>query len=105
MALERDSNNPVTLSNVGLVYRKLENFEKAVQYFTKEIQALTQNQKEVKSYSSRAYCYVRMSMYLEAIQDYTMALKSDPKNLHYLHNRGICYKKIHEYKKAIEDFT
>lgn len=35
MALERDPDNPVTLSNVGLVYRKLENFEKAVHYFTK----------------------------------------------------------------------
>lgn len=69
------------------------------------MQFLIQNGKEAKSYSSRAYCYVRMSMYQEAIQDYTMALKSDPNNLHYLHNRGICYQKIHEYQKAIYDFT
>lgn len=46
-----------------------------------------------------------MSLYMEAIHDYTMALKSDPNNLHYLHNRGICYQKIHEYQKAINDFT
>lgn len=46
-----------------------------------------------------------MSMYDEAIQDYTQALVADPHNLHYLHNRGICYQKLHQYPKAVEDFT
>jgi hypothetical protein len=40
-------------------------------------------------------------MYHEAIADYTMALKSDPKNLQYLHNRGVCYERIHQYNKAV----
>jgi tetratricopeptide (TPR) repeat protein len=73
-----------------------------VEYFTKEIEI---NGKESKSYSSRAYCFVRMFMYEEAIQDYTQALLTDPNNLHYLHNRGICYQKVHEYEKAVKDFT
>jgi len=46
-----------------------------------------------------------MGLFQEAIQDYTMALKSDPKNLQYLHNRGVCFERIHEYNKAVEDFT
>jgi len=46
-----------------------------------------------------------MSMYEEAIADYTQALLTDPNNLHYLHNRGICYQRLHEYQKAVEDFT
>lgn len=34
-SLERDPNNPITFTNIGLVYRKLENFEKAVEYFSR----------------------------------------------------------------------
>jgi tetratricopeptide (TPR) repeat protein len=48
---------------------------------------------------------VRIGLFHEAIQDYTMALKTDPKNLQYLHNRGVCFERIHEYNKAVEDFT
>jgi len=31
-----------------------------------------------KSHAFRAYCYIRLGMYHEAIDDYTMALKADP---------------------------
>lgn len=58
-----------------------------------------------KSYSYRAYCYVRIGMYAEAVCDYTKALQTDPKNLQYLHNRGVCYERMMEYSKAVEDFT
>jgi tetratricopeptide (TPR) repeat protein len=59
-SLEKDPHNAITFTNIGLVFRKIEKFDKAVEYFTKEIEI---NGKESKSYSSRAYCYVRMSMY------------------------------------------
>ncbi len=54
-----------------------------------------------KSYSFRAYCYVRIGLYAEAVADYTRALVSDPKNLQYLHNRGVCYERLMEYGKAV----
>jgi tetratricopeptide (TPR) repeat protein len=40
-------------------------------------------------------------MYPEAVNDYTKALQSDPKNLQYLHNRGVCYERMLEYSKAV----
>lgn len=37
-SLEKDPENPITFTNVGLVFRKIEKFDKAVEYFTKEIE-------------------------------------------------------------------
>lgn len=66
----------------------MEKFYEAIEYFSKEIEL---NGANSKSYPYRAYCYVRMGQFHEAIADYSMALKSDPKNLQYLHNRGVCF--------------
>ena len=63
------------------------------------------NKENSRSYPSRAYCYVRIGAYNEAIADYTKALENDPKNLQYLHNRGFCYERVAEYEKAIVDFS
>ena len=87
-SLALDPDNPITYSNIGLVYRKMERFSEAIEYFSKEIEL---NSVGSKSYPYRAYCYVRIGLFHEAIQDYTMALKSDSKNLQYLHNRGVCF--------------
>lgn len=76
-ALKYDPTNTVAYSNIGIVYRKMERFEDAIEYFTKEI-ALSLPGEPSKSHAFRAYCYIRLGMYHEAIDDYTMALKIDP---------------------------
>jgi tetratricopeptide (TPR) repeat protein len=37
-ALIYDPSNTVAYSNIGIVYRKMERFEEAIEYFTKEIE-------------------------------------------------------------------
>lgn len=59
-SLTLDPENPVTYSNIGLVYRKMEKYQEAIEYFTKEIELNTINS---KSYPYRAYCYVRIGMF------------------------------------------
>lgn len=34
-SLELDSTNPLTYANIALVYRRLEKYETAIEYFTK----------------------------------------------------------------------
>ena len=69
----------------------MENFEKAIDNYTKELFYSKENQ---KTYNNRAYCYAKLFKYKEAVSDYTNALSVDPKNLHALHNRGICYERL-----------
>lgn len=59
-SMRLDPENPITYSNIGLVYRKMEKYQEAIDYFSKEIQI---NQESSKSFPYRAYCYVRIGMY------------------------------------------
>ena len=58
-----------------------------------------------KSINNRAYCYAKLKMYDEAVNDYTKALSLDTNNIHAMHNRGLCYERLGLYRNAIEDFT
>ena len=59
-SLTLDPENPITYSNIGLVYRKMEKFSEAIEYFSKEIDLNSSNS---KSYPYRAYCYVRTGLF------------------------------------------
>ncbi|MBK1987338.1 tetratricopeptide repeat protein [Sphaerospermopsis aphanizomenoides BCCUSP55] len=56
-------------------------------------------------YLSRADAYVEIKEYKQAINDYTQAIKLDPKNASYYSFRGNAYLKLKEYKQAIDDYT
>jgi len=81
-----------------LVWRKLENFERAIDSYTKELQYSKDNH---KTFNNRAYCYAKIGKYREAVDDYTKALSIDPRNMHALHNRGICYERLGLYRNVI----
>lgn len=51
-----------------------------------------------KTINNRAYCFAKLKMYEEAINDYSKALSIDENNIHSLHNRGICYERMGFYK-------
>jgi len=59
ISLEIDPLNPLTYSNIGLVYRKMDRFSEAIHYFTKEIEL---NENQSKNYPFRAHCYFREGM-------------------------------------------
>ena len=49
LALQYDPNNVIAYCNIGLVYRKLERFEEAIEYFTKEIDIMNKSNNSNKS--------------------------------------------------------
>ena len=56
-------------------------------------------------YFNRAYDNAEKGMHLEAIADYTKAIKIDPKDADAFYNRGISKNSIKDYYGAIEDYT
>lgn len=64
-AIELDGNNPIIYSNRGLVNRKIERFEHAIQDYNNEIKFGPQ--KNIKALNNRAYCFAKMGRYSEAI--------------------------------------
>jgi len=102
-AIELDGSNPIIYSNRGLVYRKMDRFENAIDDYTCEIEYGASN--NVKAFNNRAYCFAKLGHYDEAIADYSTVLKFDELNIHALHNRGISYERLAKYMQAIKDFS
>lgn len=59
-ALEIDATHPIIYSNLGLVYRKLENFEKAIECYSKELEFSVETSKTI---NNRAYCFAKLKAY------------------------------------------
>lgn len=51
-----------------------------------------------------AGAYQKMNQLVDAVFQYTQALKYDPKNMNALVNRGEIYLRLRNYRKAAEDF-
>ena len=57
-AILLDSQNSIIYSNRGLVNRKLERFENAIEDYSNEIKFGPQN--NIKAFNNRAYCYAKL---------------------------------------------
>jgi tetratricopeptide (TPR) repeat protein len=57
-AIELDSQNSIIYSNRGLVNRKLERFEKAIEDYGSEIKHGPPS--NIKAFNNRAYCYAKL---------------------------------------------
>jgi tetratricopeptide (TPR) repeat protein len=62
-AIELDSTNPTIYSNRGLVNRKLEKYEKAVQDYSMELKFCSEPSKNLKALNNRAYCLAKLEKY------------------------------------------
>lgn len=60
-AIELDQSNSIIYSNRGLVNRKLERFEKAIEDYSNEIKYGPPN--NIKAFNNRAYCYAKLGQY------------------------------------------
>ena len=56
-------------------------------------------------YAARGDYHRNLKNYTQAIDDYTQAIKIDPKNPTYYRDRGVAYGKLKNYKQAIDDYT
>ena len=68
-AIKLDNSNPIIYSNRGLVNRKMERFEGAIEDYSNEMKYGTAN--NVKALNNRAYCFAKLGHYHDAINDYS----------------------------------
>ncbi|MBI5599260.1 MAG: tetratricopeptide repeat protein, partial [Deltaproteobacteria bacterium] len=57
------------------------------------------------AYNNRGLAYAKLGDYRQAIEDYTVATRLDPKAARPFNNRGNAYISLKDYKHAVEDFT
>ena len=71
-AISLDSQNAIIYSNRGLVNRKMERFEQAIEDYTNELKYGQPN--NLKAFNNRAYCFAKLGHYQEAIRDYSRVI-------------------------------
>ena len=77
--------DPSGYSNRGYAFRKLGEYESAVEDYS---EAITRHGTgTVRLHNNRAYCLAKLGRYQEAIQDYHAVIKLDRDNVHAYHNR------------------
>ena len=86
----------------GFCFRKMENFEGAIDDYTRAIDVVPNN---ARALNNRAYCFAKKEMYAQAVADYTAVIEIDPLNSHSYHNRGISLDKLGKSDEALSDFS
>ncbi|MDB9453684.1 serine protease [Dolichospermum circinale] len=87
-------NAPYTVQ--GLRYSEFKDNEIMISSYNKSISIV---------YAARGDSHRNLKNYKQAIDDYTQAIKIDPKNPTYYRDRGVAYGKLKNYKQAIDDYT
>jgi tetratricopeptide (TPR) repeat protein len=90
------------LNNIGLIYDKQGDFDKAIDNFTKTIEI---NPNDADAYYNRGIAYGKKGEFDKAIVDFTKAIEINPKYADAYNNRGMAYRKKGELDKAIADYT
>ncbi len=95
-----------TLNNIGLSYRLLNNYDKAIELYR---QSILHNPKFANAHLNLGIAYYNVKQPNKAIESYLTAIKCMPDNVDTYYNLGNAYKQIHKnelaqeaYKKAIE---
>ena len=85
-----------------------DNKEKAIEYYTKAIEAYTSDGETYPVpflYSNRATLYVGFEKYQQAIEDYTSAIKLKPDFFEAYRMRGNIYDKLGNHQQALADYA
>lgn len=87
---------------------KAANFEGAVEHYTKCIEALRSEGKDLsqlalKAHSNRAACYKQISNFDGTIEDCTAVLEIEPENVKALIRRAQAFEGVERYRFALQD--
>lgn len=88
-------------SNVGMIYYKSQQPEKAVFYLSLSTRI---NPQSIEAHNNLANIYSETKQLDKAIGHYQLALKADPGNLSTLFNLGLAYRQSGQADKAIQAF-
>jgi len=61
--------------------------------------------KTKETYIKQGVANTKLERYNQAIEDFSQAIRLDPKNAQYYYKRGITYGNLNQHQRAIEDFN
>lgn len=85
--------------NLGLVYKKLDNWDLALFNLEK---SYSKDTSDIETKKELAYAYHRKRDYVNALKFYNFALKSEPDNIELLANKALTLHAMNNYIAAIE---
>lgn len=85
--IELCQDDPSGYSNRGYAFRKLGDYEAAVEDYSTAINL--SGASSTRLHNNRAYCLAKLGRYQEAIADYDAVVGLDPDNVHAYHNRCV----------------
>lgn len=85
--IELCHDDPSGYSNRGYAFRKLGDYEAAVEDYSTAISL--SGSSSTRLHNNRAYCLAKLGRYQEAIADYDAVVGLDPDNVHAYHNRCV----------------
>jgi tetratricopeptide (TPR) repeat protein len=100
--IQGDGNNTAALYNRAWLYASENNFEKAVEDYTKAIQ-IDRGQADI--YYNRGLLYAKMKKYDLALKDFDEAIKLNPRDADIYCNRGGVNNQFGKTDLAIRDYT
>ena len=99
--LKRDHKNAEILGRLGILYRELGKFDKAIHYHQRAIKS----SKNGNFYLCLAKTYFEMGDFNNALEIYKNRLRINPQSLRALENVGKVYFSLNNFDKAIKYFT
>lgn len=100
-ALEINPKNYDALFYSGYSNENLENFEKAIEFYTKTLES----KKTGATLYRRGYCYFRIKDYSNALDGYNKALRYLPENDEIIMSRASVYLETEEYQLFLDDLN
>lgn len=85
--MELCPDDPSGYSNRGYAFRKLGDYEAAVEDYSTAISL--SGSSSTRLHNNRAYCLAKLGRYQEAIADYDAVVGMDRENVHAYHNRCV----------------
>lgn len=99
-AKELDENNQYAWINAGCVYKRMGDYEKALEYTEKAIR-LMESEPSSYFYENLGDIYMRMGNYEKALEAYLENLRRYPKNLSAAENAAETYCRMGQWKEAV----
>lgn len=100
MISEKYKNDTILLTNLGLLYLFSGNLNKCIEIFKKVEEK--EEPDSIRIHLNQGYIYFAKGMYQSSIDEFSIVLKKDPKNLIASNNLAICYFFTKNIQKSIE---
>jgi len=102
-ANSKSPNKARPLINLGYAYGKLQQWDKAINAFTK-VNEIEPNY-HAAAYYNLGIAYWATGQKEKSMENYSLAIRVDPKYSDAYYGRGVCYYYLNEQDKALDDYS